>query len=586
VGGLLAAHALLLGLSIPRNSVTVDEFVHLPAGISYWHCGRFWAYHHNPPFIRLVCAVPAVVADVPTDYRNYFPVNYSRYMDGLLGDDFMWANGEHYMEVFIMCRFLVVGFSLLGGWLIFRWSGELFGATGGVLSLGLWVFCPNVLAHAGLVTTDIGATVLGLGATYWFWKYLRRPSFFGSIISGTLLGLTEASKFSFIVLPLVWAAVAVLRILRPTASPMGGSSLTWLRASVHAVNVGVVSVLVLNSAYLWEGTFQPLESFPFRSNALSRLKDRGNPSVRENRFRGTLVGNVPVPLPQHYVLGIDDQKFDIDSRFFCKYLRGERRGSQEPGWWYYYLYCLLVKTPLGTLVIVVAAVAAFIRTRMDALLEATLLLPAAAILISVSSQTGLNSHLRYVLPALPFLFVFAGRVGRLVEGRPIRLALLALVLGSNLVSVLRAHPHYLSYFNEAAGGPQNGWRHLADSNIDWGEGLIVLREWLQKHAPGERLALAYFGFAAPEVYGIVDYKLPPFRSAAPGLHAVSANYLIGIPFTSPDGNGGSVVVPEGAYTYFRSFEPVARVGGSIWIFRISNDHAQRLRGEFGSTMKE
>jgi len=28
-------------------------------------------------------------------------------------------------------------------------------------------------------------------------------------------------------------------------------------------------------------------------------------------------------------------------------------------------------------------------------------------------------------------------------------------------------PHYLSYFNEAIGGPSQGWHYFADSNIDW-----------------------------------------------------------------------------------------------------------------------
>ncbi len=49
---LLALHALLLALSIPRNAVTFDEFAHLPVGMSYWHLGEFWGYHHNPPLVR------------------------------------------------------------------------------------------------------------------------------------------------------------------------------------------------------------------------------------------------------------------------------------------------------------------------------------------------------------------------------------------------------------------------------------------------------------------------------------------------------------------------------------------------------
>ena len=57
-------------------------------------------------------------------------------------------------------------FSVLGGLVVFAWSRRLYGTGGGLLSLCLWVFCPNVLAHCRLITTDLGSTALGVAATY------------------------------------------------------------------------------------------------------------------------------------------------------------------------------------------------------------------------------------------------------------------------------------------------------------------------------------------------------------------------------------------------------------------------------------
>ncbi|NOX56393.1 MAG: hypothetical protein GXP27_18500 [Planctomycetes bacterium] len=37
------------------------------------------------------------------------------------------------------------------------------------------------------------------------------------------------------------------------------------------------------------------------------------------------------------------------------------------------------------------------------------------------------------------------------------------------VGTLLNHPHHLAYFNELAGGPENGWKHLLGSNFDWGQ---------------------------------------------------------------------------------------------------------------------
>jgi hypothetical protein len=67
--GLLGVHATLLGMSIPRNAVTFDEVSHLPAGMCNWQRGQFWLYHTNPPFVRLVFSLPALLlAEAPDNW--------------------------------------------------------------------------------------------------------------------------------------------------------------------------------------------------------------------------------------------------------------------------------------------------------------------------------------------------------------------------------------------------------------------------------------------------------------------------------------------------------------------------------------
>lgn len=554
----------------------------MPVGISYWHHGQFWPYHHNPPLIRLAFAIPAVVADVPTDYSAYYPVLRSREVDLRLGRDFMWANREHYIGIYALSRAVVAAISVLGGYLVFRWSRELFGNVGALLSLTLWVLCPNVLAHAGLATPDLGATVLGFLATYLFWRYLKSPSAFGAIVSSVFLGLAEASKFSFVVLPLAWIVLAVVKVWVQRRKSEFDRVLNWKRATAHAALVTVTSLLVLNTVYLWEGTGCPLGSFVFHSRTLTIPLDPEDPNrVRRNRFRGTVLAQLPVPLPEHYALGLDDQLFDLDRKGYWKYLRGELREPHQEGWWHYYFYAFLVKTPLGTLAILAVASAAllFRQCRREILSEAALLLPILAFLLAVSSQTLLNSHLRYILPAFPFAFVFAGRVAGLIAARRrLRIALLMGVVACNGLSVIRVHPHYLAYFNEAAGGPANALEHLADSNIDWGQGLIALREWLDEHAPGQKIRLAYFGFVDPEVLDI-DYELPPLKVPAPGLQAVSANYLMQIPFVSPDSKRGLTHLSVRGLTYYRRFEPIAMPGWSIYVYDLSVEDVNQVRRE-------
>ena len=45
--------------------------------------------------------------------------------------------------------------------------------------------------------------------------------------------------------------------------------------------------------------------------------------------------------------------------------------------------------------------------------------------------------------------------------------------------------------------PAGGAEHLMNSNLDWGQDLINLREWLEANAPGERVGIAYFGQIPP-----------------------------------------------------------------------------------------
>src|SRR5437773_734910 len=62
----------------------------------------------------------------------------------------------------------------------------------------------------------------------------------------------------------------------------------------------------------------------------------------------------------------------------------------------------------------------------------------------------------------------------------------------------------LSYFNEMAGGPENGAAHLLDANIDWGQDLLELKRWCDAHPEARPLYLGYFGttFVDPGIANI------------------------------------------------------------------------------------
>jgi hypothetical protein len=278
------------------------------------------------------------------------------------------------------------------------------------------------------------------------------------------------------------------------------------------------------------------------------------------------------------------------------YLRGEWRLG---GWWYYYLYGLAIKVPVGTwLLVLLAALLTVCPPRHSAGWgnEFVLLAPVLLVLTLVSSQTGFNHHSRYVLPIFPFAYIWVSKVGLSFSRARWWTALLAgACLAWSVTSSLGVYPHNLSYFNEIVGGPVRGHAHLVDSNIDWGQDLLLLKEWLDAHPEASPLGLVYFGGFDPRLAGI-EFTLPPkgptggedIRSPQvetlgpqPGWFAISVTMLHGYHFSIPDGQGKDVYVSEPSYVYFLHFQPVARAGYSINIYHIRPEEADQVRRELG-----
>ena len=87
-----------------------------------------------------------------------------------------------------------------------------------------------------------------------------------------------------------------------------------------------------------------------------------------------------------------------------------------------------------------------------------------------------------------------------------------------------AYPNYLSYFNFIAGSPSRAHHYLLDSNLDWGQDVKLLGEYLQKHEI-RKINLSLFASADPRYYGILECidigshatRLPGYESGRPDL---------------------------------------------------------------------
>jgi hypothetical protein len=457
VVGLLAIHTALLAYSGYVHSPTLNEPGHLVAGLSIWKFGRFDVYNVNPPLVKMVAALPVMAAGYNEDWSGFYTGPAAR-PEIKMGEDFVAANGERSFFLFMIARWACIPFSWIGGIVCYLWARDLYGLPAGVVACSIWCFEPNILAHASLITPDAHATALGVVACYTFWRWLKKPTWSQAALTGAVLGLAELAKTTLILFYPLWPLMWLI-YRWPERFSMTGRQ--WLReGGMLALRMGI-GLYVLNLGYGFEGALEPLGGLHFVSDMLTgeeRAKNSEHPAsgneplTANNRFAESWLADLPSPFPKNYLLGVDLQQKDFE-HYRPSYLRGEWR---DRGWWYYYLYAVAIKVPLGLWALVVIALihplgrptaphpcrygSSRARSPMapegkaivpaqrlkegDSPLRAAfpartflrdeliLLVPPLVIFAVVSSKTGFSEHMRYVLPCFPCLFVWTTRYSR------------------------------------------------------------------------------------------------------------------------------------------------------------------------------
>jgi len=278
-----------------------------------------------------------------------------------------------------------------------------------------------------------------------------------------------------------------------------------------------------------------------------------HPSLRQLAYRAVEMARIPSPT---YFRGIRWlQRYS--QRGAPAFLMGSH---STKGWWYYFLIAFAIKTPIPTLILFTAAAILTLRGCRDtAKRECALYVPVGLFFLATLFSF-LNIGYRHILPVLPFVFVSASKVVIWARKRWIRVALAVLCLWY-AVGNISIYPHYLAYFNEIVGGPENGYKYLVDSNLDWGQDLKNLKAYMDETGL-EQIYLAYFGSAHIDYYGIQALPLPAEQpddlgSRPPEVYAISATYL-----------QGGYLGDADAFSWLRQYEPFAKIGYSIFLYRL------------------
>lgn len=494
-GKLIALLLLLLMFileisSAATESQIIDEGVHLTAGYSYLVNHQIVLNPEHPPLIKLIAAIFISPLHAVFPWHDLTDANQWD-----IAGKFFYDLGNQADFMLFLGRLPIMFCSLLLGWLVFKWAKKISGVKAGLFALLLFVFDSNILAHSRYITTDIAVSLGFLATLYFFCQYAEKPKIHNLFILLLIFALAQITKFSAL---LLWPIIIVASYF----------SKLNIKHKLHLL-LGLILV-----------TFWMI--FIFYYGEISQYY-AGIQALADHEKGG------------HYT-----------------FLMGL---YNVHGFWYYFIIAFLVKTPLTTILLLLLSVPVFIyhhlRDRLKKLaLDQYLIIIFPIFYFVVSMVNRINIGIRHLMPIYPFLFIFIATVifCPLFKNKIIKI-ISVILLGFFIIESIITYPNYLGYFSLLIGGSKNGHEYLLDSNLDWGQDLVKLKNYLTEHNITEPLYLNYFGKASPEYYQI--HYLPLNSSIKKGLIAISIQ---------------NIMSEDKAYAWLLQKKPIAKIGSTIYLY--------------------
>ena len=473
------------------------------------------------------------------------------------------------------------------GLLIAAFAWRLAGPFAALVATSLYCLDPNFIAHAPLVKNDVAFALAFLGLVAAIWSAGEKFSWWKLLSIGVLCGIAATVKYSALLILPIGIVLLLCRawMRQPWRVLAREFHSKWGRAIAAVGAIFVIGGIAC--AFIWA-----VYTFRFSPTA--------DPSVRLNteemidlaqraEFRRSVsaadpspsqLAQMPVPpllrvlsLTEHHHLLPQSFIYGIFFTYQASLLRNNFLLGQVSifGHWFYFPLAMLFKTPLAALIAGGMGAMLIAKNRpigFSGTWKAICLLLPAAIFLCSAMASNVDIGIRLVLAVYPFAYIAAGVILAHTWKIWPRARRYIGVMGSMLLilliaETLNAFPNYIAYFNPLAGGSMGGLHILGDSNLDWGQDLILLAQWQREHSE-KPLYLSYFGSVDPAHYGIhyislagstTDKIQKPQWPTEPGYMAISATQLQGIWMQQS--------LWEQFYKQFEKFKPVEVLGGAF-----------------------
>ena len=532
-----ALHAFMAVTATNTKSPTFDEPQHLTAGFSYWIRNDFRLDPENGNLPARWAAIPLLFGN--TQFVSPHDTDWQQADEGKTAHQFLYELGNDPARMIAQARLMMSFFGLALCLLVYRIAREFFGVLGALIAETLIAFDPNFLAHSALVTSDVPAAFFFTAAIWSCWRLFQEISPARFAMAALNLSGLFLTKFSAPILLPVVGTVSLLQIASPSGIAVCSCRIRvqfiekWQKTCAIAATWLLLAITIVFAIWL---------SFSFRyaawsDNILGHDEDGWqwsyvleNHGALENAISFARVHHL---LPEGYLYGLAYvQKHEDDRPAFL-----DNHWSLV-GFSSFFPLAFLYKTPLPLLCLTLLALGTALTKRdrwRSSILQFFLFVLVYA---AFAFRTQLNIGHRHILPIYPALFIGCGAITLLLQKR-LRIVFagaIAVLLCWEVWESLAVRPNYLAYFNQIAGGPKNGYQHLVDSSLDWGQDLPDLKSWLDDHASivnKKPTYLGYFGAADPAWYGIDAKRVPENHPSGDqtleklrgGIYCVSATTL-------------------------------------------------------------
>jgi predicted esterase len=577
---LVVANLASLAIGGYNRFPSSDEARALAGGLSLWGTGDPGFADVTPPLSRLAATLPLLPSrpphpDAPGREGCHDLEGWSRFEDRLGGELAGSMLPESYLEMVRLSRLVGYAWWMLGAWLVVSWSRELYGAVAGWLALALWASGPNVVGAEVEIGSALPAAVAAAAATFAFRRHLRQPSWDTALAAGLLWGISLLADYLALALIAAWTAAWIASRGQGTSRPGGvknaiagaGRAVLLLLASLWVVNLG---------CGFFRQNWRPLGNYDFDSRVLAgaALSEDSlpGPQTHGNRFRGTIIGGLVIPLPPDYLRGLDRWLWEAEADDQTSTGRTTAKRSRAA------LMTIAASAPLANWAMLAWAATLTLRRRGVSLADELCLWgPAVAVAVAATFGTRLVPPGRALVLASPFVMIAVARLARTFGracGRGRAAWPTLLFTAWSVVGGLAGSWGGRPYLNEAAGGPGNFRSQAACGRDDGGPDLLALRAWLERNPEARPLGTAVRHVINLRPFGLETVP-PPIDPGAAIANRPGHEQKVG-PYPGTyalDARG----LREDGYDYFRHFRPAARVGTGILIYRIARDEADRVR---------